>query len=121
MLAAKYRIPLAKIPQIMRQGKRLHSDLATLVIWKEALPYPHFAIIVSKKTEPKAVGRNRIKRRVRAIVFELLQAGKFANINYILHIKDAAVKDLPYAEIKQQIENLLTNIENRRDTNVSPK
>lgn len=109
MLAAKHRIPAKEIPGIVRRGKKLHSPLFTLILWHDtATDFPHFAFIVSKKVAASAVKRNRIKRRLRAIAFQLLKSEKLrADTSYIFLVKSQAVAEVPAAELREMVTDLV--------------
>ncbi|MDP2704583.1 MAG: ribonuclease P protein component [bacterium] len=61
-------------------------------------------IVVSKKVSPKATERNRLKRRIRAILAERCKETKDA---YKVIVKPEA-KKLSFDELKQEIEKQLS-------------
>ena len=62
-------------------------------------------VIVGLKVSPKATERNKIKRRVRAI----MQIHKKENKEYVV-IAHPGVAALPFQELKIQIENQILNL-----------
>lgn len=109
MLAAKYRIPADKIPLVARKGRRKHHPLLTIVQFTDSsLTFPHFAFVISIKIEKTAVGRNRIKRRLRATVYALLDSGIFnASTNYMLLVRDKSISELPQEKLEELVKDLV--------------
>jgi ribonuclease P protein component len=64
MLKRSQRIQRADFATFFKQGRRFHSDHATVVF----TPYPtfHASVVVSKKVSKSAVTRNTFRRRVYA-------------------------------------------------------
>lgn len=61
MLSRLYRLPGYRIPVIIKTGKRVHSEFASVIFLptEESL---QFAVIIPKKVAKLAVSRNRVKR-----------------------------------------------------------
>lgn len=53
--------------RVFRFGRTAKGEGVLLRYLSNNLPYNRFAFIVSKKTVPTAVGRNKIKRRLREL------------------------------------------------------
>lgn len=71
MLPRQYRLRLSKdIKAVYKGGKRLFHPLFRLVVLPTVSQNWRAAIVVSTQVSKKAVDRNRIKRRLRAIVWE---------------------------------------------------
>lgn len=68
MLARRYRLPGPRLPQVLR-GRDLFAD-ADLVIKTQPnrLALSRWAIIVPKRVQTKATTRNRLKRRLLAVI-----------------------------------------------------
>lgn len=58
------------IYQVIKSGKRVHSNVANLFYKKSSLQSSRLAIVVSKKISNRAVVRNKVKRQAKAIVRE---------------------------------------------------
>ncbi|MDX2271738.1 MAG: ribonuclease P protein component [Cyanobacteriota bacterium] len=77
MLSARYRLRRrSTFDQIYKQGKRQSCPLFSLswipMTGSSAASPPQIAVVVSKKVCRHAVGRNRVKRRLRAAIRHLL-------------------------------------------------
>ena len=73
MLPKQYRLTKNKdFARVAQQGKIIFSYALGLKYIKNNLNYSRFGIIVSLKVSKKAVIRNKIKRRIRAILKENL-------------------------------------------------
>jgi len=88
MLAAKNRLNLSIVSIKNFKGKRLTSDQFT-VLFKPGSNAFKAAITVSKKVAPKAVDRNKIKRRIAEALREQKITGELIVIvnKNIAHLK----------------------------------
>ena len=63
MLPKPFRLPSHRIPILLKNGKRMHSMLCSLIILqKKSDETSQFAVIIPHKLSKKAVLRNRTKR-----------------------------------------------------------
>ena len=90
MLHKKYRLQSYLIPEVIKKGKRFHSQLFDLIKSKQppsnSLQQSCFAFIVSKKFDKRAVRRNKFKRWMReAVRADLIKIKKGYNIVLIAH------------------------------------
>ncbi|QQR77412.1 MAG: ribonuclease P protein component [Candidatus Moraniibacteriota bacterium] len=66
MIPRAYRLSNhQEIRRVFRLGKKAYGSLFSFISLPNSLEKSRFAVIVSKKTAPRAVDRNRIKRFVR--------------------------------------------------------
>jgi ribonuclease P protein component len=63
---------------------------------------PAFGITVSKRASPAAVRRNRIKRRLRALAWEIMPGHAAPGTDYVL-VGRAETLDKPYAELRRDL------------------
>ncbi|OHA58893.1 MAG: ribonuclease P protein component [Candidatus Vogelbacteria bacterium RIFOXYD1_FULL_44_32] len=72
MLPRQLRVRKSQIPQIMTKGRSFFSPLVSLKVVASPVPtaLTVFTVVVSAKVEPTAVGRNKIKRRLRHIIYK---------------------------------------------------
>jgi len=106
MLPKKDRISLkSEFEDIKQDGKRFSTQLFTLVFLKAS--ESKFGVIITKKVEPKAVKRNRLKR----IVFESfrINKGKLKPGKYLLLCKRQIVTST-YEEILTEIQKVVAII-----------
>lgn len=69
MLQKAYRLPLTqKLPPLYSYK----TPFFMAKVFHTSLPHPRIAFIVSKKTAPHAVTRNRVRRQLSAVIEELL-------------------------------------------------
>ena len=69
MLPKAYRLSDHEdIHRVFRLGKKAYGSLFSFVSLANSLEKSRFAIVVSKKTVPRAVDRNRVKRLVREAI-----------------------------------------------------
>jgi len=73
MLSKKRRISKKEIEVILKTGKRLNSPHLSLYISKTNLGCSRFSFSVSKKVCPKAVDRNKYRRRGYSVIQKINQ------------------------------------------------
>ena len=96
MLAKLNRIPRLIFGDVLTSGKRIHGNNSTIVISQS--PIFKCSVVVSKKVAKKAHERNRIKRRLYALVRELIRANSPA-LALIIMIKPT-ITNLTKTEFK---------------------
>ncbi len=62
-----------------------------------------FGVTVTKKLEKTAVGRNRMKRRLRALAVDILPNGSKDNMDYVLIARDGAANRI-YADLQKDLK-----------------
>jgi len=64
------------LERVFKKGKRFKEDLLLLKIIKNNLELIRFGFVVSQKVSKKATVRNKIKRRLRAIIGRKIKKNK---------------------------------------------
>lgn len=97
------RLSRREFAHLLKRGVRLHGEFVTVIHLKT----DEFkaGVVVSKKTARKAVTRNVLRRRVYAILREL-QPG--IGPRHIAVLLRPAAARLPYADVRDQLQALLT-------------
>ena len=110
MLNKQYRLTKSKdFEKVARRGNVIYTKEIILKWIKNNLNHPRFGIVTSLKVSKKAVVRNKIKRRIRAILKEYLDNIFKREISYdIMIITKSEIKDLNYQEIQKRLENIFT-------------
>jgi ribonuclease P protein component len=93
------------IAQVLESGKKVFGRSLILFFLKNDLGYLRATVIVGTKINKAAVDRNKIKRRIRAIL------KNHENMNYdlaVLALKQ--IKNLGFKEIKNDLEQTLDRI-----------
>ncbi|MBQ6355068.1 ribonuclease P protein component [Candidatus Saccharibacteria bacterium] len=97
------------VQYVYRHGKTIRSAKASLVYTKNTRGFQRFAVVVSKKVEKTAVGRNRIRRRVYEAI-RLYKKEQNLDIPYdfifIIYSKDFLTCD--FSEVKEMIASLIS-------------
>lgn len=109
MLSAKYRIPASVLPLVARKGRRKNHPSLTVVQYTDSeAEHPRFCFVVSKKVEQTATGRNRIKRRLRSVVYRLMQSERLNRTDYYMFLaKNPTLGTIPFEKLQQIVESLL--------------
>jgi ribonuclease P protein component len=106
----KYRLSGEEIRNLSsltggQAGKRLHGRLFSLLVAPVPGDNAKCACVVSKKAAAKAVDRNKIKRRCRAVLAKRVADVK-KPVALVLYAKREA-KDATFSEIERDISTLL--------------
>ena len=105
MLPQKNRIrKKSDFQNILKKGKAFFCPLFVVKVKKNNLEFSRFAFIISKKTEKKAVKRNRIRRLFREVIKEIMPFIS-ENIDVVFIIKNNKIDDVE--TIKKQVEKAL--------------
>lgn len=107
MLKKRYRFhSRGGVKYTYKQGKTIRSPYLNLVYAKNSRHHQRFAVVVSKKIEKTAVGRNRIRRRVyEAIRTQLPDYKEHKDCIFVVYNKDIAT--IPFDELCATIKKLL--------------
>lgn len=107
MLNKKYRFhSRGGVKYVYRHGKTLRRPDLSLVFCDNPRGFTRFAVVVSKKVNKTAVGRNRIRRRVYEAI--RLDLDKFKKPrDYIFTVYSKNIKDLPFPELQKLIRSLI--------------
>ena len=108
MLFHKYRLTKNKdFERVAKKGQSVYARELALKWVKNGLDYSRFGIICSLKVSKKAVVRNRIKRRIRAILRENL---KNIRIGYdYLILTKPEIQELDYQQVTTKLLELFKN------------
>lgn len=102
MLSRERRIaPKSLFKEIFHKGKFFFSPCVALRILATASPKTQFAFIVSASVAKKATERNKIKRRLRAIVYKNLSMIKEGYAVLVFFKKEAL--GLDFQELEKEI------------------
>ena len=107
MLSNKYRFhSRGGVKFVYRHGKTLRRPDLSLVFCDNDRGKTRFAVVVSKKVNKTAVGRNRIRRRLYEAI--RLDFDKFKKPrDYIFVVYNRNLKDLPFSELQKLLRSLL--------------
>ena len=106
MLSREHRVPRRRFPSLLRASRLWTAPSLSLRVARRQVKATLFAFVVSHKVAARAVDRNRLKRRARAIVRDLLSKVK-DNYACLLFFKKPAAK-LSYQELKNVIQEIIT-------------
>ena len=104
MLPRKNRIDKKMFPEFIKKAKTFSSDNMYLKVAYNCPENKTFAFVASLKVSKKAVERNKLKRRARAITYPLLKdvpAGICAAVFF-----KPAIMGKKYGEIKDELLSL---------------
>lgn len=87
--------------RIQSRGRKLHAPHFILIYEKSKSPPARLGITITTKVEPRSVGRNRIKRRIREI-FRLNKHSLRDPLDLVI-IGKQGVSECTYKEIEQEL------------------
>ncbi|MEK7672609.1 MAG: ribonuclease P protein component [Patescibacteria group bacterium] len=117
MIATKFRTPREKIDYILNKGSSLISRFFIVRYEQNDLKHSRYRVIVSRKIDPKAVGRNRLRRQIYEAIRLIPSNSKdnsandsTATKNYdIIFIPKKKISESSYQEISTDLNNLKLN------------
>ena len=107
MLAKKYRFhSRGGVRYVYQKGKTVRTPKMSLVFTKNTRGFTRVAVVVSKKVEKTAVGRNRIRRRIyEAIRVNFEYIPKETDYIFVVFSKD--ILTMPFHELEKVIGKLV--------------
>ncbi len=88
MLKKKFRLKGEDIKKFfLNNFKKIASQEITIYYQKNKLNYPRFVVFVSPKVFKKAVLRNKLKRRVYAIIEKILKEREIKPYDFFINLK----------------------------------
>ena len=107
MLSKKYRFhSRGGVRYVYQHGKTVRSPKMSLVFVKNTRGFTRMAVVVSKKVEKTAVGRNRIRRRV----YEALRLNLDAipkKTDYVFVVYSKEIMKMPFRELEKTLGELV--------------
>jgi ribonuclease P protein component len=100
--------------KLNKQGRRWVSHGLILQAIPNDLPHTRVGFTVTKRTEAKAVKRNRIKRRLRAVAADILPVYAQDNHDYVL-IGKSLTRTRPYDNLCNDLKWCLKKMDLRKD------
>lgn len=105
MLASKYRLKKNNdFIRLARLGREIFVKEISLKYVKNNFSYSRFGLVVSLKVDKKAVVRNKIKRRIRAVLRKHLPQ-IVSGYDFLILIKPE-IKQLTYRQLEEEILKL---------------
>ena len=107
MLAKKYRFhSRGGVKYTYQKGKTIRSPKLSLVYTANTKGFQRFGVVVSKKIEKSAVGRNRIRRRIYEVIRAELPNYQAKNdCLFVVYSKD--LLKMPFSELQSLVHSLL--------------
>ncbi len=95
----------ADIKRLFQKGKSVFDEICSLKYAPNGMKYSRFAVVVGTKVSKKAVERNRIKRRVRAVLAKKVPCVPPGFDLAFMARKEAMT--IPFPELEQRIARAL--------------
>ena len=107
MLSKKYRFhSRGGVRYVYKNGKTLRCPKMSLVFMPNIKGFTRVAVVVSKKVEKSAVGRNRIRRRIYEIIRLNLDSLP-RKVDYIFVVFNKDVMNMKYNELEKMVGDLV--------------
>lgn len=99
------RLDPKEIPFISRKGLRIVQPHMDIRVWRDNnLEYPLFSVSISTKVDKRATVRNKIKRKIRVVFFDLSKQGIVKKGKYVLIVKNRELLNMNLDEIRKELE-----------------
>ena len=107
MLSKKYRFhSRGGVKYVYKYGKTVRTAKMSLVFVKNIKGFTRIAVVVSKKVEKTAVGRNRLRRRIYEVLrLNLDSIPKKTDYIFVVYSKD--VLKMSFRELEENIGRLV--------------
>ena len=107
MLNKKYRFhSRGGVRYVYQKGKTIRKSKMSLVCTKNTRGFTRVAVVVSKKVDKSAVGRNRIRRRIyEAVRLNFDDLPKKQDYIFVVYSKDVA--KMPFDKIEKTLGELV--------------
>ena len=107
MLSKKYRFhSRGGVRYVYKKGKTIRCPKMSLVFLPNSKGFTRVAVVVSKKVEKSAVGRNRIRRRIYEII-RLNMEYLPKKTDYIFVVFNKDVMKMDYSELEKIVVGLV--------------
>ena len=107
MLSKKYRFhSRGGVRYVYQKGKTVRKPKMSLVFCENTRGFTRMAVVVSKKVDKTAVGRNRIRRRVYEVLrknLEFIPEKK----DYVFVVFSRDVMTMPFSELEKTLGELV--------------
>lgn len=107
MLSKKYRFhSRGGVRYVYQKGKTIRKPKMSLVFVENTRGFTRLAVVVSKKVEKTAVGRNRIRRRVYEVLrVNMINIPKKTDYVFVVYSKD--LLKMSFSEIEKLLGELV--------------
>ena len=107
MLNKKYRFhSRGGVRYVYQKGKTVRKPKMSLVFVENTRGFTRFAVVVSKKVEKSAVGRNRMRRRIyEALRLNLENLPK--KMDYVFVVFSKEIGRMPFNELEKLLGDLV--------------
>lgn len=107
MLSKKFRFhSRGGVRYVYQHGKTVRTANMSLVFCPNSRKFTRVAVVVSKKVEKTAVGRNRIRRRIYEVIrknFDLVPK----EMDYVFVVYSKEAMRMPYADLEEMLGKLV--------------
>ena len=104
-LSRKHRLPKKPFDLVFKTGKTVRGGFFFVRFKGNKLGYGRVAVVVPSKVSKKSTVRNRIKRVISEVIRGSGLLEKSADLVFVVL---ANIVDMPFAEIKKEVEKTLT-------------
>lgn len=111
MIKKKFRLSTKELKNFSKQKfKKLTLDKLKIFYQENNLSYPKFAVICKKNIFKKSTSRNKIKRQIYSIIFQLIKDKKNKKINFIIIPEDKKIENENFISLKSKLKNIFQKL-----------
>ncbi len=107
MIPLKNRLQLRKIKDFFSKSQKVRGRFFTFFYQVQKEQLSQVAVIAPKKQLPTAVSRNRIKRRVKAVVLPMIKEKPGLKMAIVVY---SGINELSHAELKKEINKMISRL-----------
>lgn len=107
MLSYNNRLRRSRVEHILKKGQKHANQHFSIKFLRRSRDQSRFAVVVSLKVEPKAVDRNRLRRRIYQAIKHAEQPKE--PVDMVL-ITRKSVKEMSFQELQEEINSILSKI-----------
>lgn len=107
MLSKKYRFhSRGGVRYVYQKGKTIRKPKMSLVFCENTRGFTRMAVVVSKKVNKTAVGRNRIRRRVYEVLRKNIESIP-KKVDYVFVVFSPDILTVPNSELEKMLGELV--------------
>ncbi len=108
MIPKKNRLKRSSVKYTLKKGQKVSSEFFIIKYLKAKSPENRFSVSVSLKTAPKAVDRNKLRRKIYSII-KKLDLDFPSKLNMVIIVKKSAA-ELTYEALNEKIKDIIKKI-----------
>lgn len=108
MIKKKFRLSTKEIKDFFEQKSvKINDHNLKILYQKNNLGYPKFAVVCKKNIFRTTVIRNKIRRRLYSIIYQLIKSNQLKNLNFIIIPQSQEIINDKFSTLKIKLKSIL--------------